>query len=90
MDGKTKKKLIVFIVVLVIAMLIPMRLAYKDGGTVRYQAIAYTVTKWHAMTIENYRQGIYAGTEISVFGFSVYNDAEFVPDSIEHTLTPAS
>lgn len=90
MDSKTRKKLIIFIVVLLIAMLIPVRSDYKDGGTVRYQAIAYNVTKWHALQIENYRQGIYTGTEVSVFGFTVYNDAEFVPDEIEHSLSPAS
>lgn len=89
MDGKVRKKLTVFIVVLLIAMLIPMRQVYKDGGTVCYQAIAYQVTKWHALQEKDYRQGIYAGTEISVFGFTVYDDAEFVPDDIEHTLSPA-
>lgn len=90
MDSKTRKKLVVFIVVIVIAMLIPRYSAYKDGGTVEYQAIAYNVTKWHSEQVEDNRKGFYTGTEISVFGLTVYNDAEFVPDEIEHSLSPAS
>ena len=70
-------------------MLIPMKIQYKDGGTVEYKAVLYSVYHYHAAKIQNYREGFLTGTEIRILNFTVYDNSEFVPDSIEHVLSPA-
>ncbi|MBE6876036.1 MAG: hypothetical protein E7496_04810 [Ruminococcus sp.] len=72
-----------------IAMLIPMKTQYKDGGTVEYKAVLYSVRKNHSLKTENYRTGCLIGTEVRILNLTVYDDSEFVPDNIEHVLSPA-
>lgn len=91
---KHRVRLWLLLAVVIIAMLLPMQTAYKDGGTVKYQAVLYTVTKRHSMAQAEYgggyRNGYQIGTEVRILFWEVYNDVEFVPDNIETTLSPAS
>ena len=88
-DQKTRVKAWLLLISVLIAMLIPIRTAYKDGGTVRYRAMLYSVTKWNALAVESYRTGVKTGTQVHVLFWDVYNDVEFVPDNIETVLSPA-
>ncbi len=89
LDAASRKKALILLILIFIAFLIPMKIQYKDGGTVEYRAILYSVQKNHALKTENYRTGYLIGTEVRILNFTVYDDSEFVPDNIEHVLSPA-
>ena len=89
LDKKTRNKAWILLALVIIAMCIPMRTAYKDGGTVKYRAVLYSVTKRHSLAVSDHRRGYDIGTEVRVLFWEVYNDVTFVPDNIETTLSPA-
>lgn len=89
LDKKTRRKASLLLIAVIIAMLIPMRTQYKDGGTTAYRAVLYSVTKRRSLAVEEHRRGLYTGTEVRVLFWEVYNDVAFVPDDIETTLSPA-
>lgn len=73
-----KKTVIIILAALVF--FVPIRLGYKDGGSVEYRAILYSVTKRHAMTVQNGQDGFWVGTEVKILFFEIYNDVEFMAD----------
>lgn len=80
---KKKTIIITVIVILLFVLLFPIKLMLKDGGTVEYKAILYTVTKRQTESIDPddpSRIGLYIGTEIKILFWEVYNDVEFFPD----------
>lgn len=87
-DPKIRRRLWILLAAVLIAMLIPMR--QVSGGTVQYKAVLYGVTQEHSTGVADHRRGHYSGTRVRVLAFEVYNSVVFVPDDIEHTLTPAS
>ncbi|MCM1506723.1 MAG: hypothetical protein NC177_06265 [Ruminococcus flavefaciens] len=71
------KKKIIFIVFIafVIVMCIPATEYYDDGGTIKYNAILWSVTKHHSMTYDSDgNSGYNIGTTIRIFCFEVYSD----------------
>lgn len=89
LDETSRKKALILLIVLVLAMLFPVKHSYKDGGTVRYQAMLYTVENLHQISQQNYQIGTVQGTRVKILFWTVYDDSEFVPDNIEHVLSPA-
>lgn len=89
LDQKSRRKAWILLILVVIAMLIPMYSGYKDGGTVSYDAVLYSVIQRHEIAVQEHRRGYYIGTEVRILFWQVYNDVEFVPDDIETTLSPA-
>lgn len=81
-----KKKIITIICVVLVALVLfePIPLRYKDGGTVKYSALLYSVTNVHSMItlyVEEegeYKNGYEVGTIVRVLGFEVYNDVQEV------------
>ena len=67
-----KTKIIITVIVLLI-LLVPIPTRYKDGGSVRYRAILYDVTKYHQLDLEA-ETGYNDGWEIKLLGFSVYDN----------------
>lgn len=74
-----KKKLQIIIVMLIL--LFPITEHYKDGGTVRYDAVLWGVTKHHGITFDSDgNDGYNTGTTIRIFCFDVYSSyPKFVP-----------
>ncbi|HBT18995.1 MAG TPA: hypothetical protein DEA52_02960 [Clostridiaceae bacterium] len=70
-----KKQLISIIVIIIILILMfPIPIRYKDGGTVRYQAVLYSITNYHALRgVDGYDTGI----EIKILGITVYENTTF-------------
>ena len=70
-------KKIVTIVIIIIALIllfpIPMRL--KDGGSIKFQALLYSVTKYHKL-YHNAEDGYVDGIGIEILGMEVYNNTE--------------
>lgn len=66
-----KKKMKIFIaVVIILILLTPFPSHYKDGGTVKYTAILYSVTDYHSIVEE----GFYTGIEVKILGITVYKN----------------
>ncbi len=74
-----RKILTALIILLALILLFPMRIAYKDGGSVDYKAILYTVRKEHSISFQDNTEGFDIGTRIRILGFEVYDDVAFVP-----------
>lgn len=69
-----KKKTIVRICALLAVLLIPVPLSVKDGGTIIYHAIAYSVEVVHRLNPDmDSEQEFLEGTIIKIFGIEVFN-----------------
>jgi hypothetical protein len=70
-----KKKIIrITIIIIALILLFPIPLRYKDGGTVKYQAVLYSITDYHALRgVDGYDTGI----EIKILGIKVYENTTF-------------
>lgn len=81
-----KKKLVIGICILLIAvLLIPIPMRLKDGGTVRYTAILYTIENVHRLNPDiNSDQEYLEGTIIKILGMEVFNNTN------ENESKPAS
>lgn len=73
MKKKLKYRCVIFLSLLIL--LFPIKLQYKDGGSIEYRAILYRVIKVHRIDSqkeENYIEGIV----VKVLGFEIYNNIE--------------
>ena len=69
------KAIAIGLILLMFILLIPIPLRYKDGGTVEYRALLYSVYDVHRLAIEpvgGYDDGII----VEVLGFEVYNSVD--------------
>lgn len=72
-----KKKLILIAAgVLLLACLLPMPNHLKDGGTVEYRAVLYTVSQVHRLNEEGAEKPYQEGTIVRVLGVELYNNVE--------------
>ena len=72
---KMKKLLAGICIVLALLLLIPIPLRLKDGGSVEYKALLYSVTDVHRLTPES-ESGYLEGTVIEILGMEVFNNVE--------------
>jgi len=69
-----KKLIISFIIIfLLLILLFPVRIVYRDGGTVHYKAVLYEVTKYHIGVGE-----YIGGWNVKIFGFEIYDEQYIV------------
>ena len=74
-----KKKVIIVLCVLVAILLFPVPLKKKDGGTVEYRALAYSVSDVHCIAdLEDHENGksFYEGIIVEIFGVEVFNNVK--------------
>lgn len=72
-----KKRIIIFLCVMfAIISLVPIPMRLKDGGTVRYQALLYSVSKVHRLSDVDSEKEFEEGWIISVLGMEIYNDVD--------------
>ena len=71
-----KKNVYIVCVLLAIVLLIPIPLRLKDGGTVVYKALAYSVSRVHRLASVKAEKEYEEGIIIKVLGIEVYNDVE--------------
>lgn len=68
---KRRIAVIVIIVVALTILLVPVRHQYRDGGSVEYKAVTYSITKYHRGPIS----GKYLdGRRIEIFGITLRDD----------------
>lgn len=73
---KKKTKLIIIIVTVMLILLFPIRLKYKDGGSTAYRSIVgiYEVTEWNQMgAMEEGYETLKTGITIKLFGQTVFD-----------------
>lgn len=69
-----KKKTIVFIIIFIaIVLLFPIPFRLKDGGSIEFKALLYTVTKYHRLSATS-ETGYNDGLGIEILGIEVYNN----------------
>ena len=68
-----KKILIAVIVIILLVLLIPIPMRLKDGGTIEYRALIYTVSKVHKLN-HNSASGYENELIIKRFGKEIYNN----------------
>ncbi len=73
-----KKKLIVILIIIIgLILLIPIPMKLKDGGSIQFKAILYTITKYHHLTVEEDGEDKYIdGIGIEILGMEVYNNTD--------------
>ena len=72
-----KKRLLTAAIVLVAAVLLfPMPMQLKDGGTVKYQALLYSVQDVHRINPDPQGTEYIEGTIIEIFGIEIFNNVD--------------
>lgn len=62
-------------ILLAIVLLLPIPMRLKDGGTVKYQAVLYSVSDVHWLDPDS-EEGFRDGLIIEVFGIEIYNNVK--------------
>lgn len=70
-----KKILIIIIIILVLILLVPIPFHLKDGGSIEYKALLYTITKYHRLD-SNSETGYKDGIGVEILGMKLYNNME--------------
>lgn len=78
-----KKILIAVIVIILLVLLVPIPMRLRDGGTIEYKALIYTISKVHRLN-HNSKSGYDNGLIIKIFGKEIYNN---VPNNITGTYS---
>ncbi len=70
---KKRKFIILLIIIVFVILLFPVRMNLKDGGSVRYKALVYEVTRLHQLSpnvdgVKPYMDGF----EVKILGKTVY------------------
>ncbi len=72
-----KKKLALIVTgILLLACLFPMPNHLKDGGTVEYRALLYTVSRVRRLNDLDAERSYQEGTIVKVLGIELYNNVE--------------
>lgn len=83
---KIKVIIILSVISIILAiLLIPDKLYYKDGGTIKYEAILWSVTDRYTMWTVDGVDGHIEGYEIRILWFEVYDNTKFVPNEVNIT-----
>lgn len=72
-DCMNKKVIITISILLVFVLLAPIPLRMKDGGTVKYQAVLYSISDVHRLA-PSLASGYEEGIVIEILGMQVYNN----------------
>lgn len=75
-----KRTKVILIVLLCLILLVPIPVGYKDGGTVEYNAVLYTVRKVHRIP-DRKPTGYDVGTQVRILFWTVYDDVRYDPDA---------
>lgn len=73
---KKKNILIIAIIVLLVILLFPIPMKLKDGGSIEFKALLYSVTKYHKLAPENSDKEYIDGIGIKILGKEIYNSVD--------------
>lgn len=75
-----KKTKIAIVLAILIILLVPIPTKLKDGGTVKYQAILWSVSDVRSLYTKDGADGYIEGVEITFLWFEIYDSTKFVPN----------
>lgn len=78
-----KKIILIIIIVIAIILLVPIPMRLKDGGSIRFQALLYNITKYHKLDVST-KDGYVDGIRIEILGVELFNNIES-PETITET-----
>lgn len=78
-----KKIILIIIIVIAIILLVPIPMRLKDGGSIRFQALLYNITKYHKLDVST-KDGYVDGMRIEILGIEVFNNVKS-PETITET-----
>ena len=70
---KKKNTILIVAIVIFVLMLIPLPTKLKDGGSIEYNAVLYSVTKYHSINPES-TKGYDDGWKIKFLGLTIYDN----------------
>lgn len=70
---KKKKNLIIALIVLLVIVLFPIPMKLKDGGSIEFKALLYSVTQYHKLAPENAEKEYMDGIKIEILGMEIMN-----------------
>ena len=71
---KKKNIVIIVIVILLVILLFPIPMKLKDGGSIKYRALLYTITDYHKLLLEGSNTSYIDGISIKILGVEVFNN----------------
>lgn len=70
---KKRNILIIAIIVLLVILLFPIPMKLKDGGSIEFKALLYSITKYHKLALENSEKEYIDGIGIKILGMEIIN-----------------
>lgn len=80
---KNKSIIIIVIIVVLIILLFPIPNKLKDGGTIEYKALLYTITNYHKIAPEENEKEYLEGVKFEILGFEIFNSLEEKEEKID-------
>ena len=73
-----KKIILVVVIVILLILLFPIPFRLKDGGSIQFRALLYTITKYHQLAPidDNMNNKYIDGIEIEILGMEIYNNTK--------------
>lgn len=69
-----KKSVLIISIIVALILLFPIPFRLKDGGSIEFKALLYTVTQYHKLApIEDTDNGYIEGIGIEILGMEIYN-----------------
>ena len=73
-----KKVIIISVVIILVVLLFPIRNQLKDGGTVEWKSLTYSISKVNSIySIDDIRMGYKKGVIIKIFNITVFNNSKY-------------
>ena len=70
-----KKIILILVIIIAIILLFPIPMRLKDGGSIEFKALLYSITKYHKLS-DNIDDGYLEGIGIEILGVEVFNNLE--------------
>ena len=78
MKGTGIMKKIFLIVIILLILLIPIPNKLKDGGSIEWHSLTYSITKVHKMSsFQNYKVGYETGIVVKIFNKTIYDNTKY-------------
>ena len=75
---KSKKIAKIVIIIILLILLIPIPFKLKDGGTVEWKSLTYSISKVNSIySIDDIRMGYKKGIVIKIFNITVFNNSKY-------------
>ena len=75
---KSKKIAKIVIIIILLILLIPIPFKLKDGGTVEWKSLTYSISKVNSIySIDDIRMGYKKGVIIKIFNITVFNNSKY-------------